>query len=269
MLELNAADFYMMTTNLVRLRQDVTKILATQQSPSSHKALAGILSEESRTIRRQLYRIGAQISGMMASELEILVGQRPIVYGDILRMLDAIDETLRRELSIPTLLVLQPDERAKFAPYAPLFGQEVADSFPTEVAFDIDEAGKCLALGRPVAAVFHLMRVMESGLRAVARCLQIPDPVKPGERNWGFILKLVRAGINAKWPTVEDRMEGSGQDFDGLYASLDAVKNPWRNASLHVDRKYTDDEAEHIFVAVRGFMKRLASQCDENGEPLA
>jgi hypothetical protein len=38
---------------------------------------------------------------------------------------------------------------------------------------------------------------------------------------------------------------------------------------MHVENKYTDDEAEHIFTAVKGFMKKLAARCDENGMPLA
>lgn len=38
---------------------------------------------------------------------------------------------------------------------------------------------------------------------------------------------------------------------------------------MHVEKKYTDDEAEHIFSAVKGFMKGLASRMDEDGFPLA
>jgi hypothetical protein len=38
---------------------------------------------------------------------------------------------------------------------------------------------------------------------------------------------------------------------------------------MHVENKYTTDEAEHIFGAVRGFMTKLASRCDENGDPKA
>ena len=76
------------------------------------------------------------------------------------------------------------------------------------------------------------MRAMESGLRAIARCLQVPDPVRPAERNWAIILRSIRAAIDAKWPATADRASGDGQLFDDLYASLDAVKHPWRNASF-------------------------------------
>jgi hypothetical protein len=38
---------------------------------------------------------------------------------------------------------------------------------------------------------------------------------------------------------------------------------------MHVEKRYSDDEAEHIFVAVKGFMKKLADRCDEEGNPKA
>jgi hypothetical protein len=57
--------------------------------------------------------------------------------------------------------------------------------------------------------------------------------------------------------------------FAEIYASLDAVRNVWRNATMHIENKYTPEEAEHIFAAVRGFMRKLASRCDELGQPTA
>jgi hypothetical protein len=110
---------------------------------------------------------------------------------------------------------------------------------------------------------------MEIGIKAISKCLNIPDPIKPAERNWGNILKSILAGIEMKWPTAASRMNGDGATFDALYASLDAVKSPWRDATMHVDKKYNPDEAEHIFAAVRGFMRALSLRMDENGEPKA
>jgi hypothetical protein len=160
-------------------------------------------------------------------------------------------------------------EAEYFAPIEPIFGEDVAKKFSTEGAFEIDEAAKCLALGRATAAVFHLMRILEVGIRSICRCLQIPDPTKPAERNWAIILRDIDAGIKARWPKGADRMTGDGALFASLYASLEAVRNPWRNATMHVENKYTYDEAEHIFVAVKGFMRKLASRMDEQGQPLA
>jgi len=73
------------------------------------------------------------------------------------------------------------------------------------------------------AAVFHLMRTAEIGVRAVARCLGIPDPLKPAGRNWGSILAAVKAemarrnGVNPPaWSLPDDR-----QFFDEAHTSLD------------------------------------------------
>jgi hypothetical protein len=81
---------------------------------------------------------------------------------------------------------LQIDDENLYRKGADLFGADVATKFATTAAFEIDEAGKCLAVGRHTAAVFHLMRVMEVGVNAASACLRIPDPVKGSERNWGF-----------------------------------------------------------------------------------
>jgi hypothetical protein len=70
-------------------------------------------------------------------------------------------------------------------------------------------------------------------------------------------------------PAKNWTIAGDKEFFEGSYATLDAVRVAWRNTTMHVEKKYTEDEAEHIFGAVRGFMKQLASRCDENGEPKA
>lgn len=38
---------------------------------------------------------------------------------------------------------------------------------------------------------------------------------------------------------------------------------------MHVENKYTQDEAEHIFIAIRGFMKNIISRIDQDGTPFA
>lgn len=90
-------------------------------------------------------------------------------------------------------------------------------------------------------------------------------------RNWGAVLKTIKdefdrrnAATAPAWADATDR-----QFFEEVYVSLDAIRNPWRNATMHVENKYTEDEAEHILAAVKGFMKKLASRCDEAGNPPA
>jgi hypothetical protein len=189
-------------------------------------------------------------------------------YGNLRDALGHIHETLRDELGQCHVFVLESRYAKYYEVAESLFGKGVAERFPS-AAFEVDEAGKCLALGRSTASVFHLMRVLEIGIKAMARSLGISDPINPAERNWGVILRKLRVGIDEKWPRQVDRASGDGHLFDSLYASLDAVKNPWRNSAVHVESKYTPDEAEHILGMVKGFMAKLASRIDESGQPPA
>lgn len=194
---------------------------------------------------------------------------KPKTDSECAAMLESFLERLIDECGGTAFISLSAKEKHYYFPSEPIFGNMVNTKFPKEGAFEIDEAAKCLGLARPTASVFHLMRTMEVGIKAVSRCLSIPDPIKPVERNWGKMLDKIEGEIDKRWPNSADRVHGDGQFFEALYGLLEGEKNPWRNATMHVENKYTDDEAEHIFFAVRAFMRKLASRCDEDGEPKA
>lgn len=281
MLKFNAHNFYKLTSVLQFSKAYIdASSEAAKATPNVKPIDEAILKEPAQLkvikdhaidLKSAISDIGGRITLMAIDEhIEYIeknnsVSLRQIsdCYADILR-------TLERELSTITMLSINADEVRYFDPSFPLFGSEFETKFSTLGAFELDEAAKCMALGRPTAAVFHMMRILEVGIRALAKCLGIPDPVKPAERNWGKILdKIMKEGIERKWPNAADRMSGDGKLFEDLHASLDAVKNPWRNSTMHVEEKKTDQEAEHIFVAVRGFMMKLAARMDEDGLPLA
>jgi hypothetical protein len=227
------------------------------------------VEEHMGTLMVALSNVSAPVTLEGCKELQEKLGKdKKFTYEDLMVSCEELHKRLMIELSANVFLSLDSEMIKYFKPAYPLFGDEFANRFATDGAFELDEAAKCLALKRPTAAVFHLMRVMEIGIRSLAKCLSVPDPIKPAERNWGIILNHIRDGIEKKWPTSADRATGDGPLFEELCASLDAVKNPWRNSTMHV-KKYTDDEAEHIFIAVKEFMEKLASRCDENGLPLA
>jgi hypothetical protein len=230
-----------------------------------------IVLPEAKRLRVAVLSLGATITsksvGRLLEQLTVKTAAGP-TYGLIARSLDTVWGRLIDELEDRKLLAIEQDKVKYYSSPQPLFSADFAAKYQS-AAFELDEAGKCFALGRPTASIFHLMRLMEISVRAVARCLAIPDPTKPAERNWGFVLGEIWKGIEVKWPTTAARMSGDGETLDSLYASLDAVKNPWRNSTMHPANKYTDDEAEHIFLAVKAFMTKLAARCDENGDPKA
>jgi hypothetical protein len=83
------------------------------------------------------------------------------------------------------------------------------------------------------------------------------------------VLGPIRVEIDRRWPPALIRSGGDAELFENAYAALSGMQNPWRNATMHLDQKYTLEEARHIFEIVNGLMRKLASRMDENGLPLA
>jgi hypothetical protein len=134
----------------------------------------------------------------------------------------------------------------------------VSGQFPS-AGEDVAESGKCLACGRSTACVMHLNRVMEVGLRALAAALGI------GQQNdWGKYLE----GIDKE---LQTRMKASGartpdeQFYAEAHAMFDSVRRAWRNPTMHVEKTYTEERAEEILIAVRSFMRHLATKLDDRG----
>jgi len=176
-------------------------------------------------------------------------------------------KVLRDELMGRTFFEMNAVEKSLYEDRAP-FGDDVASKFAS-VSYDIEEASKCLALGRSTASAFHSIRCLEAGIRVISRCLGISDPTKGVDRSWFKLLSAVKGQIDKKWPTTKDRLSGDGRYFEEAHAVLAAMQNPYRNATMHFDNKYTEAEAKHIFEIVKGFMTKLASRCDEDGTPKA
>ena len=130
----------------------------------------------------------------------------------------------------------------------PLFGKPVEDAFP-KASEDISEAGKCLALDRPTACGFHLMRAMERAVQALYTAMGLTgDP----EREWGKLLSDIEGAIE-KMPKGDTR-----NDWSAAHTHLYHVKQAWRNDVMHPKQTYTPEEAKAVFDAVRSFMQHLA-----------
>jgi hypothetical protein len=230
-----------------------------------------IMLERLNELRAQLAILGADMTVLTVDRLRTAIEVKMVTYDQLKSGYHEISNRLRDELLDTEVYALEPRERLYFSPREPLFGREFSTKFPTAGAFELDEAAKCLALGRPTASVFHLMRLMEVGIKAAAACLTIPPPTRGSDRNWGKVLEKIKDELDRRngarptgWSVPADK-----EFFAEIHASLDAVRVAWRNTTMHVENKYTDDEAEHIFVAVKGFMKKLASRMNEDGDPKA
>lgn len=209
------------------------------------------------------------ITSMSISDLaKNLSQENKLTYFSYANLALNISNTLKNELTHKKVYVLDPLRAHLYDPPEPLFGKEVQDKFPS-IIYEIAQAGRCYACDLTTASAFHSLRCLEAGLRAIARCLNIPDPTKARDRNWGEVLRDIKAKIDTKWPTVNHRMNGDGKVFDELHGSLAAIQNPYRNSTMHLDAVHTAPDAIYLFEVVKGLMSRIASRMDEQGQPLA
>jgi hypothetical protein len=147
-----------------------------------------------------------------------------------------------------------------------LFGASVKKAFP-DAAEDIREAGNCLAADCNTAAVFHLMRVAEHGLRALAhdRRIKLAKGKPMDLATWEDLLKALESAEDAirNFPKTAAR-EAQFEFFHGAMMELKRFKNKFRNRVMHTRECYDAHEAKSAFDHVEEFMEILASRISEN-----
>jgi hypothetical protein len=131
------------------------------------------------------------------------------------------------------------------------FDASVGERFPDAIP-DMDEAARCFAFERATACIFHLMRVTEHGLKAIADLLEIHDHAP----TWEPVIRKIDAELKADY---KNRKYKGDQDFlANASTHLHAVKVAWRNKTMHIEKIDTMEQAERVYYATCGFMDYLA-----------
>jgi hypothetical protein len=141
-----------------------------------------------------------------------------------------------------------------------LFGEAVAAAIPDSTP-EIAEAGRCIALDRWTAAVFHLMRAAEVALHKWAGDLGVTLKIPAEQANMQDILNAA----DKKLKEIEQQPKSSQRDADLEYfgdtsAQFRAIKDAWRNHVAHSKRTYDERETTAILNHVRSFFQRLATR---------
>jgi hypothetical protein len=238
-------------------------VILRQGNVPDKKALIGSLGQ----IHREAERLQLQSVVKHMDRVKEHLFSKSVTTESLHALVAELYNRMRDEMETRVVVMVDPAKAGLFQQESPLWGQEVADKFPS-LSYDIKEAGKCLALERSTASAFHSIRCFEAAIRAISRCLGIPDPTKGSKRNWGAALGSIKDELENRWPSNLIHT-GIGEFLWEVHASLSGMQNPYRNSTMHLDKKYTVDEAHHIFEMVKGLTKRLASQIDEDGNPKA
>jgi len=170
-------------------------------------------------------------------------------HRDMVLLMHELGNRMEDECAAQHFIRLYEEESKYFEPKSPLFGDEIENKLAS-ISYDISESGKCLGLRRPTASVFHLMRIMETGVQKFGDLLGIQ---LANEKVWQVILDQINAEIRKLGKTDD------AKTFASISSNLYNVKLAWRNEAMHPNATYTPEDAEAIFVAVRNFMRELCS----------
>jgi hypothetical protein len=214
------------------------------------KAFARDVFPHFEEICTELHLIGASAT---CRKITALHKQRKATFGQFRELAKELHGRLIDEFEASIFMSIDADKVRLFTEKQ-LFGADVESKFPRTVV-DIEEAGKCFAVGRHTATVFHLMRVMEVGLQGFATQVGVQ---RTQDTNWQPIIDQATKAV-LSLPATTPKEKQRKAKYHAVLAHLSNVKTAWRNEVMHPKATYTEEQAEEIFNNVRGFMRELAA----------
>jgi hypothetical protein len=175
------------------------------------------------------------------------------------REYDVLMDALKSELE-GKLFLFVPSGRSKYYQWHGILSAEAKTSFPSAHT-ELMEAGNCVATGAYTACVFHCMRALEHGLRALAKNVRKKFDVQ----NWQNIIEQIESAISHHGKTLRKGLAKSKklQFLSAAAKEFTYFKDGWRNHVSHNRASYNEEEALVILNHVRSFMTHLASKLKE------
>lgn len=241
-------------TNQLMARSNSTNIsLPVDES----RDLLAIIKGFARNCEELSMIASSTIASTVANELEKIINSSTeattfTVHNSLIfrNQLNSLIVCINAETSVSLAHVMTPEQQKLFAPKTAHW-PDVRSALP-DAAFDIDEAAKCLALGRHTAAVFHCMRILEACLSKIQTDLNLQIGNNP---NWGVSLRSLKDHITNK---------GSQWSHKNHYLNLlnhfQCIKDALRNPTMHMERIYVFEEAQLIHTNSHALAKLTVMQ---------
>jgi hypothetical protein len=169
--------------------------------------------------------------------------------------LSELQNRLDDQLARRSFYQLRPESVSFFEGQDP-FGESVAVCFPS-ASHNIGEACKCYACDRFDATVYHLMLALEVALHCLAKRLRVRY-----SPNWMTYLDRIDKVLKSKAKKSTSR-KSRLLFLANSSALLRAVKEAWRDDTMHVSGKYGPDQTRDILLSVKAFMIHLSSELSE------
>ena len=253
-------------TGLEVLRERGERAAAT-----AHDGPAGKVPETERRyilgiidqLMPEFFRIGLNASVIQGDLTRVRVSS-PIGFEAFSVLLKTLRDTIIEEMGAQLFTWIPPARHRYFDQTAP-FGVKVKAKFPAAAA-DVQAAGNCFAVDLHTATVFHLMRVAEHGLRALARKLKVKLRDKKNRSlpiefaDWQDVIDGCNNAIKKARELSQPKKQAQLEFFTAAVAHCGYMKDLWRNNVSHTRKPYNESEALEVMDRVRSFMVLLAER---------
>lgn len=184
-------------------------------------------------------------------------------YRMISLALEDLSNSIKSELSQKQFAFI-PERKIPFFEQHDLFGEQVSAAFPSAQS-EIKDAGNCLAADLPTAAIFHLMRAAEHGLRGLAKHLRVKVGKSLEYATWEQVIRGIDRKLERLRAKPRGKKKSEALEFYRLTLSeCEMLKDVWRNPVSHARGRYSEDEALAVLGRVREFMQRLSERVKES-----
>lgn len=169
---------------------------------------------------------------------------------------------IANELEAQSFYAIPEDRRNFYSEPIAWFGASVIDRYPKSER-DMRDACQCYAFAQWTASVFHGMRILELGLRDLAKKMHLTGlPRRLDESQWGDILVTMRNEIKARRnPQGQALTSGERKKldwYDEMAANFSHFNAAWRSHVSHSRADYDAQDALLVLNHVKGFLQALA-----------
>jgi len=242
-----------------RTCQDIASRVASEGSSEVDERLAKSCETVLQKVETECdkFKLDAVVDLISYTRITCKHIPRPTI-AELSDRLDTIAFMLQSQAEKQKFFWMTRDE-SKMFDNASLFGTEVVAAFPKEeTLYEIKESGSCFALGRYTASVFHLMRVLEKGLKALAENLQVPFSIPFEYLNWQNIIEPIESKIR----DLNEQKAGAYKTetlkaYSELAKQFRYFKDAWRNHVSHSRETYDKEQALSIQRHTGEFMRDL------------
>lgn len=162
------------------------------------------------------------------------------------------------------LLIYIPSHKRKYFHHKQFISESVLKAFPNAHQ-ELSAAGQPFAVGLYTATVFHAMRAVELGLRAMAVELKIEIPMLSLENvDWETLIRKIESEVQAMKDLKRTDDKSKLQHFySDACMQFRYFKDGWRVRTAHVKAVYDEPQAQTALDHAQEFFKTLSTKLKE------